>query len=164
MRLRLIAIKLPQRPGHGTPPRMPTMFRGLVRHPQQTVSVLIVALLLAALLPLLSPWVMAAEGGRWTEICSASGTKRVPLDEGSALVKLASSSGDQSAPEGPGLMTPTDCPACVLHHTSLGLPPAPVLWMPGPGLRFSAPERFFSAARTAHAWAPALARAPPGIA
>lgn len=53
------------------------------------------------------------------------------------------------------------CPACHLSGASLaGPPPAPALAL-RIDLCFAAPERFWSAARTAHAWRYAAARAPP---
>jgi hypothetical protein len=118
-----------------------------------TISLLIAALLLAALLPLISPWVMAGSAGPgWADICSASGQPRaaaVPGEEG----------------QGPLAGGTMDCPACLPHAPALGLPPPVATPALLAGLlRFSAPERFFSAPRTAHAWAPALARAPPRFA
>ncbi len=55
------------------------------------------------------------------------------------------------------------CAACHLHATDLApLPAAPELAMRS-DLLLQAPERFWTAPITAHAWRPASARAPPAL-
>ena len=53
------------------------------------------------------------------------------------------------------------CAACHLSWTALATPPAPDRLVLRADLVFTAPERFWRAPQTAHAWRPAAARAPP---
>lgn len=59
------------------------------------------------------------------------------------------------------LLAKGHCPACHLTATDLAPPPSPVAQPLRSELGFEAPERFWTAPVTAHAWRPASARAPP---
>lgn len=105
---------------------------------------------LALLAPGISTALAHARGdfSAWQDICrSPSADSSQAAEPGGAALKLLA--------EG-------HCPACHLNWTDLAAPPQPDLT---PVLRtdlaFSAPERFWSAPRTAHAWVAAPARAPP---
>jgi len=90
----------------------------------------------------------------WTQICRASvvspralgGSWQQPREDGSA--------------QDHGLFK--HCAGCVQQHAQdLAPPPVPMLPVLNTGLHHAMPERFYSAPQTAHAWRPALARAPP---
>ncbi|HEY1131473.1 MAG TPA: DUF2946 family protein [Roseateles sp.] len=62
------------------------------------------------------------------------------------------------------LLAKGHCPACHLNATDLAGPPAvPDTLSLRNDLSTEAPERFWTAPVTAHAWRPASARAPPGL-
>jgi hypothetical protein len=109
----------------------------------------IAILLLGALAPSISAALSHARGGVvWQEICSSA-----------TGLRSAEAPAKDSAPD---MLTMGHCALCHLHAADLALPPpatdAPLLRL---DLRFELPERFFSAAQTAHAWRAAPARAPP---
>lgn len=60
------------------------------------------------------------------------------------------------------LLTKGHCPACHLGATDFMAPPATAELLLRADLLLQAPERFWTAPVTAHAWRPASARAPPG--
>lgn len=116
----------------------------------------VLALLLATLMPALSQALASARGevAAWSQICRAS---VVSPRAGQSLL-AAKAAGDKESLH--GLFE--HCPYCSLHAQDLAAPPAPTA---APALRLNLaqqlPERFLSAAITAHCWAPALARGPP---
>ncbi len=61
------------------------------------------------------------------------------------------------------LLAKGHCPACHIGGLAGAPPPAPALLPLRNELGFEAPERFWSAPVTAHAWRPAAARAPPSL-
>ena len=86
----------------------------------------------------------------WQDVCRApsaspAGQQRQPIE--AALDLLAHG----------------HCPACHLSATALAAPPAPPAAVLRSDLAFVAPERFWSAPHTPHAWRPAAARAPPAL-
>lgn len=86
------------------------------------------------------------------EICSASGSKSVKADFGA--------SDSKSAPASKGVGK--HCPACSLHHPTLGLAHAPTISVVDlMTLKDSLPELFLSAPQTLFAWRSAQPRAPP---
>lgn len=104
-------------------------------------------------LGMLAPGISAAlahsrgDFSAWQDICrsasSPSAMKPKPLE--AALDLLAKG----------------HCPACHLAAADLAPPPTSQLPLLRSELVFEAPERFWSAPVTAHAWRPAAARAPP---
>lgn len=146
------------------------------------------AILLAALLPMLSHLVPERGGAVWTQICSVTGARFVRIDLGdassarstvatgltadSALVEGAAGlTGALSDPvAGSSTESPTGdagasmmdrCPYCAIHHGAPALPPAPLAWRVADALAFERPLLFLVAPRPLFAWTPALARAPP---
>ena len=59
------------------------------------------------------------------------------------------------------LLAKGHCPACHIGSAGTAPPPAPTALMLRDDLVLEAPERFWTAPVTAHAWRPASARAPP---
>lgn len=113
-------------------------------------------LLAVLVLGLLAPGISAAlahargDYSAWQDICRtpASRALQPTPEQGPADAAL-------------DLLAKGHCPACHLSWTDLaGPPPAPLLALRS-DLTFTAPERFWSAPRTAHAWRHAEARAPP---
>ncbi len=110
---------------------------------------LVAVFLLGVLAPGISAALAHARGdfGAWQDVCraptAASAAKPKPLD--AALDLLAKG----------------HCPACHLGSVDLAAPPpAPALALRD-DLVLEAPERFWTAPVTGHAWRPASARAPP---
>lgn len=110
---------------------------------------------LAALLPAASMAAQALNGNLapWTQICRSSvvGPRAAELRAG-----LADSGVDD---QDHALFQ--HCAFCHLHQDALPFPPATAATPLRTELRHGLPERFLSAATTAHAWRHALARAPP---
>ncbi len=126
-------------------------------HPRRRHSLALWFALLAMCFGVLAPTVshaLAASGSStWVEVCTAQGMRWVSVaDEASA--------GPADASGGPAAHL-EHCPACNAGGNGLAPPPAPLLWAPLPALREGLPLRFEQAPRTAHAWQPAQARAPP---
>jgi hypothetical protein len=111
------------------------------------------AVLLAALAPAVSQWLLAqhSPGVNWVEVCSASGTRWVAVGE-------APADGDSG---GAGLHGQSHCPACVLQHLDMDLPPQPAVVAVLPLGPHSVPHLFLHAPRTLAVWDHAQARAPP---
>jgi len=112
----------------------------------KTVAVFV----LGVLAPGISAALAHARGdfSAWQDICRAPGAatqtdSRKPIE--AALDLLAKG----------------HCPACHLAAADLAPPPSPLLQPLRSELGFEAPERFWTAPVTAHAWRPASARAPP---
>jgi|GEM_PF-3533477 len=108
-------------------------------------------LVLGLLAPGISAALAHARGGdaAWQDVCRAptatTAVKPKPIE--AALDLLAKG----------------HCPACHLGTVDLASPPVAVAeFALRNDLALQAPERFWTAAVTAHAWRPASARAPPG--
>lgn len=105
------------------------------------------------LLGLLAPGISAAlahtrgDFSAWQDVCRApnatQAAKPKPIE--AALDLLANG----------------HCAACHIHAADLAGPPAPTEFVLRDDVVFQAPERFWTAPVTAHAWRPASARAPP---
>ncbi|MBB3292044.1 hypothetical protein FHT39_000683 [Mitsuaria sp. BK045] len=112
---------------------------------------------LAAVLPAASMAAQALSGelAPWTQICRSSlvGPRAAELREGLA----------GSGVEDQDHVLFQHCAFCHLHQDALPLPPVPGGLAPRVELREGLPERFFSAAVTAHVWRRAPARAPPSV-
>jgi hypothetical protein len=112
---------------------------------------LVAVFLLGVLAPGLSAALAHARGGdaAWQDVCRAptatTAVKPKPIE--AALDLLAKG----------------HCPACHLGTVDLASPPVAVAeFALRNDLVLQAPERFWTAPVTAHAWRPASARAPPG--
>jgi hypothetical protein len=116
-----------------------------------TSWIAVLAVLMAALAPLVSHALAAQSGASWIDICRSGQTKWVQAD-GSASDK-APASGDAHPFE--------HCPYCSLHAHADALPAAPVTLSLVPSLFATIPTAFLSAPRTPHAWLSAQPRAPP---
>jgi Protein of unknown function (DUF2946) len=108
--------------------------------------------LLGVLAPGISAALAHARGdfSAWQDVCRAptasqAGEKPKPIE--AALDLLAKG----------------HCPACHLSVADLGGPPPAAQLLLREDLLPEAPERFWTAPVTAHAWRPASARAPPGL-
>ncbi len=113
---------------------------------------LVAVFLLGALAPGISAALAHARGdlSAWQDICrspsaSTAAVKPKPIE--AALDLLAHG----------------HCPACHLGAADLIEPPAAAELQLRDDLVLEAPERFWTAPVTAHAWRPASARAPPGL-
>jgi len=111
-------------------------------------------LLAVLVLGLLAPGISAAlahargDFSAWQDICrapTAAGRSTEPKPIEKALDVLAHG----------------HCAACHIAAADLAPPPAATVMSLEAGLGFEAPERFWTAPVTAHAWRPASARAPP---
>lgn len=106
---------------------------------------------------MLAPGISAAlahargDSSAWQDVCRAPSES--PLAQPPAPIEAALD-----------LLAKGHCPACHLGAADLGAPPpAPLAATWRHDLRMQAPERFWTAPVTAHAWRPASARAPPGL-
>ncbi|MBI3347641.1 MAG: DUF2946 family protein [Burkholderiales bacterium] len=106
---------------------------------------------------LLAPGVSAAlahargDFSAWQDIC------RAPTASGKTAAE------PRPVEKALDLLAHGHCAACHLNWTDLVTPPAPAAVPLRNDLAFAAPERFWSAPQTAHAWRPAAARAPPSL-
>jgi|JI10StandDraft_1071094.scaffolds.fasta_scaffold145131_2 hypothetical protein len=107
-------------------------------------------LLLLALAPVLSHALQRQADDHLVEVCTAQGARWVEVDSDSA------GAGTSSAP---GHLF-EHCPACTLHATDVGMPPAPLV-LAMPMAQAAVPHLFLAAPRTLHAWLAAQPRAPP---
>lgn len=110
-------------------------------------------LVLGQLAPGLSAALAHARGdfSAWQDVCRAA--TATPRAQQPAPIEAALD-----------LLAKGHCPACHLGVADLGAPPAvPAGAMLRNDLSAEAPARFWSAPVTAHAWRPALARAPPAL-
>jgi hypothetical protein len=113
------------------------------------------AILLSALLPLLSHLALPRDAAAWTEVCTVTGAKFVRVDVGP-------SESPGSRPDKDNMASMMDrCPYCAIHTAAPALPPAPLNWRLDESLRFERPRLFYLAPRPLFAWTRALARAPP---
>lgn len=117
----------------------------LRRHRRFALWLALLAMCFGALAPTVSrAMASGASGADWVEICSAQGTKRVALGTQDTLV-----------------IDLDHCPYCTLDaRGSAAPPPSMQSWLP-PAVAEAVPQRFLSAARTAHPWCSAQPRAPP---
>ena len=138
---------------HATGPKLPAVRSPLASRTARCL--LILSLLLATLAPAMSQALAAVRGdvAAWSQICRSS---LVSPRAGASLLANKAAAEKESLH---GLFE--HCPYCGLHAQDLAPPPAAVPVALRLSLRHELPERFFSAAVTAHAWAPALARGPP---
>jgi hypothetical protein len=104
---------------------------------------------LGLLAPGLSAALAHARGdfSAWQDVC------RTPTAAGTAQAEPVDAALD--------LLAKGHCPACHIAAADLAPPPPAPSFMLRTGLRAQAPERFWTAPVTAHAWRPASARAPP---
>ena len=96
----------------------------------------------------------------WIELCSGQGTMRIAVD--SAGDPIASVNGADDSRQNAAHMT-EHCPFCHIEHTPAALPPAIAPAVPQSLAHQAFPALFYAANRPMHAWAPALARAPPSL-
>ena len=123
------------------------------RHPRAFAAWLLVVLVWGLLAPGVSAALAHARGdfSAWQDICRAS----------TASSKAAEPRPVEKALD---LLAHGHCAACHLHWTDLAAPPLPAQAAAlRNDLTFAAPERFWRAPQTAHAWRPAAARAPPSL-
>lgn len=119
----------------------------------------------AALAPAVSHALASAGATAWVEVCTAQGMRWVAIaDEALSPAKSVTSvtpaEGEAGKPMSPAAKL-AHCPACTLASDDLAPPPAVPALLPLPLQRAGPPPRFEQAPRTAHAWLPAQARAPP---
>ncbi|WAC73450.1 DUF2946 domain-containing protein [Roseateles sp. SL47] len=115
------------------------------------------AILLSALLPLLSHLALPRDAAVWTEVCTVTGAKfvRVDVSPSDELVPAPKPGKDTMA----SMME--RCAYCAIHAGIPALPPAAMNWRLNESLSFERPRLFYLAPRPLFAWASALARAPP---
>lgn len=100
----------------------------------------------------------------WIELCSGQGTKRIAVDAaGDPVVSVAAVDGADSSRQTAAHMG-EHCPFCNIEHTPAALPLALPPTVPQTQAHQAFPALFYAAKRPMHAWAPALARAPPALA
>ncbi|MFG6468633.1 DUF2946 family protein [Roseateles sp. BYS87W] len=111
---------------------------------------LLAVFLLGVLAPGISAALAHARGdfSAWQDVC------RAPTATNAAKPKPIEAALD--------LLAKGHCPACHLNTADLATPPAPPVLALRDDLVLEAPDRFWTAPVTAHAWRPASARAPPG--
>lgn len=121
-------------------------------HARRQIWWLLAVFLLGVLAPGISAALAHARGdfSAWQDVCRAptttSAAKPKPKPIEAALDLLAKG----------------HCPACHIGTADLAGPPAAPELQLRDDLVLEAPERFWTAPVTAHAWRPASARAPPG--
>lgn len=121
-----------------------------------TLWLALLAMCFGVLAPTVSHALAASGSSTWVEVCTAQGMRWVALADQAS----PADSGPADASGGPAAHL-EHCPACHAAGVGLAPPPAPLLWTPLPALREGLPRRFEQAPRTAHAWQPVQARAPP---
>ncbi len=128
-----------------------TPFARSRRHPRAFAAWLLAVLVLGLLAPGISAALAHARGdfAAWQDVC------RAPTASRSAQPKPIEAALD--------LLAHGHCPACHLQAGDLAGPPAAPTLLLRDDLVLEAPERFWTAPVTAHAWRPASARAPPGL-
>ncbi|MCE4558150.1 DUF2946 family protein [Roseateles cellulosilyticus] len=122
------------------------------RHPRAFAAWLLAVFLLGLLAPGISAALAHARGdfSTWQDIC------RAPT--------LSSQAADPSpVDKALDLLANGHCAACHIHLGDLAGPPATAEPTLRNDLALQAPERFWTAPVTAHAWRPASARAPPRL-
>lgn len=130
---------------------MPTLHRARVRRQSWW---LLAVLVLGLLAPGISAALAHARGdfSAWQDICRAPTANSAQAQEPQPVQKALD------------LLAHGHCAACHLSWADLATPPAPADTATlRNDLTFAAPERFWRAPQTAHAWRPAAARAPPSL-
>ena len=95
----------------------------------------------------------ASGSSAWAEVCTAQGSRWVPIH---------GATGSSPAEPGHAITSAFEhCPFCHLAGHGMAPPPARVGMTLPAGAAEGAPERFFTAPRTAHAWRAAQPRGPP---
>lgn len=123
-------------------------------------SLALVVVAFAALAPALANAFATNNMGpaTWIELCSGQGTKRIAVDgAGNPTAEPSLSDVGQQTATHLG----EHCPFCHIEHVSASLPPAISPAVPQSLAHQVFPALFYAASRPMHAWAPALARAPP---
>ncbi|KQV95554.1 DUF2946 family protein [Pelomonas sp. Root1237] len=122
------------------------------RHPRAFAAWLLAVLVLGLLAPGISAAMAHARGdfSAWQDICRASNTAG----------KAAESKPIEKALD---VLAHGHCAACHIAAADFAPPPVVHAIALRTELGFEAPERFWTAPVTAHAWRPASARAPPGL-
>lgn len=120
------------------------------RHPRAFVAWLLAVFLLGVLSPGISAALAHARGdfSAWQDVC------RAPTATNAAKPKPLEAALD--------LLAKGHCPACHIGTADLAGPPTASEPTLRDDLALEAPERFWTAPVTAHAWRTASARAPPG--
>lgn len=108
---------------------------------------------LAALAPAITNALGHTPVANWVELCSAQGTKRIAVN----------AAGEPISPAEQVMQHSEHCPFCHIEHTPAALPPAIAPAVPQTQAHQAFPALFYAAKRPLHAWAPALARAPPAL-
>jgi hypothetical protein len=121
-------------------------------HFRRFAWIALVAALALALVPTLSR-ALATQPGQaaWAEVCTTQGLKAAAADAVDAQVVWA----------GPAMVHLDHCQFCILAANLPGVPTTPAALPMRVSLTQAMPARLLEAARTAHAWAHAPARAPP---
>ena len=112
-----------------------------------------VAILLNSLAPAISHAMATVQGkdAPWTEICTTSGTKFIPLDLGLK----------QSQDQQPQPMAMEHCAYCLTHAGSFALFTDVALTLPHAAVTDSHPRLFYQSPTPLFIWAAASPRAPP---
>lgn len=111
-------------------------------------------MLLAALAPALTHALARDGTAVWAQICTATGSKTVRVDGGSAA-----EAGDLSPDAAKPLLD--HCPGCSLQGPAADLPPAQAWGLVPPAPARALPVLYLHAPRTLFAWAAAQPRGPP---
>jgi hypothetical protein len=127
------------------------------RHTKQfTAWLACIAILLAALAPSISHALPAASGTNsfWAEICSSTGPK---------MMKMAKGHGSNSSSPAEKGMHFEQCPFCLAHAGSFGLPPSPGFTFPVVNGTFELPPLLYRSPRPLFMWAAPQSHAPPAL-
>jgi hypothetical protein len=111
------------------------------------------AVLMAALAPVISQAVQSVAGPGWTLVCTPSGSKWLRADEPGP---------EGQAPAHDAAHLFEHCPYCSLHAATLGMPPISV-GLPALPLTHAAHRRYIAATPTLQVWPTAQSRGPPAI-
>jgi len=118
---------------------------------QRAAWLALCATVFASIAPVISHWFASSRGQAWVEICSATASKRVALQTGSAPLPAGDHDGT------------THCPFCRLQNDLPLCPPSNIAFIvvaaPDDGDAARAPEA--PPARGRLLWTIALSRAPP---
>ena len=111
------------------------------------------AMWFGALAPTVSHALWANDASAWAEVCTTQGARWVSLAD--------DADGLPDPRQSPSAGVFEHCPYCTIGSTDWAPPPTLSASNPGPAGDAGPPERFLSAAHTAHAWRVAQPRAPP---
>jgi hypothetical protein len=121
------------------------------------------AILLAALAPSVSKWVLASRMGSAVNAEWCAPSKLGLAGPAGKVLASAVSQGDSKGSL-PGAHAHEDCPLCLVHAHGMGLPPRHEPWMAVITGAQPVPRLFLHAPRPLFAWSPLSARAPPASA